>query len=66
MKITPLKMVFFYALMGFLFMYLAIVSVRETIWHWQTILLMLIATFDFGVAIRAYLLHKKIQKIQQK
>jgi hypothetical protein len=65
MKITPLNMVFFYAIMGSLFMYLAIVSVKETIWHWHTMLLMLIATFDFGVSIRAYLLHKKIKNIKK-
>ncbi|WP_404447336.1 YdiK family protein [Sutcliffiella horikoshii] len=66
MKITPLRMVFFYAIMGSLFLYLAIVSVKDTIWHWHTILLMLIATFDFGVAIRSYLLHQKIKEIQEK
>ncbi|QFT87381.1 hypothetical protein FIU87_01840 [Bacillus sp. THAF10] len=66
MKITPLRMVFFYSIMGSLFLYLAIASLGESIWEWHTILLMLIATFDFGVAIRSYLLHKKIKEIQRK
>lgn len=65
MKITPINMVFFYAIMGFLFMYLAIVSFKESIWEWHTILLMLVATFDFGVAIRAYSLHKKIKSMKK-
>ncbi|WP_078382374.1 YdiK family protein [Sutcliffiella halmapala] len=65
MKITPINMVFFYSLMGFLFMYLAILSVKESIWEWHTMLLMLIATFDFGVAIRAYSLHKKIKSMKK-
>ncbi len=65
MKITPLRMVFFYSVMGSLFLYLAIVSFDESMWQWHTILLMLIATFDFGVAIRSYFLHQKIKEMQR-
>ncbi|CAG9623535.1 YdiK family protein [Sutcliffiella rhizosphaerae] len=66
MRITPLRMVFFYSIMGSLFLYLAIVSLGETIWQWHTVILMLIATFDFGVAIRAFILHTKIKDMQKK
>ncbi|WP_223703379.1 YdiK family protein [Sutcliffiella deserti] len=66
MRFSPLNMFFFYGTMGLLFLYLAIASMEESIWEWQTLLLMLIATFDFGVAIRAYLLHKKLKNIDKK
>ena len=66
MRITPLKMAYFYLIMGFLFLYIAIVSVGDTVWQFHTILLMLVATFDFGVAIRAFMLHDKVKKMQKK
>lgn len=59
-------MAFFYAVMGCLFTYLAVVSFEESVFDWHTMLLMLIATFDFGVSIRAFLLHKKIKGMQKK
>ncbi|AST94151.1 MULTISPECIES: YdiK family protein [Sutcliffiella] len=65
MRITPLRMVVFYSIMGILFLYLAVVTKGETIWQFHTILFMLIATFDFGVAIRAYLLHGKIKEMKK-
>ncbi|WP_205189061.1 YdiK family protein [Metabacillus iocasae] len=66
MKRTPLFMGFVYMFMGALFTYLAIQSTRtsETIWSFTTIVLMLVATFDFSVALRVFLLHQKIKKIQ--
>ncbi|MGD6834636.1 YdiK family protein [Sutcliffiella halmapala] len=66
MRIKPINMVFFYAVMGCLFTYLAVASFKESVFEWHTMLLMLIATFDFGVSIRAYLLHKKIKNMQKK
>ncbi|WP_078543031.1 YdiK family protein [Litchfieldia alkalitelluris] len=65
-RISPLFMGFIYLLMGFLFTYLAVGSATETVWNFSTILLMLVATFDFGVAIRMFLLHQKIKKIKDK
>ncbi|MBD8070703.1 YdiK family protein [Bacillus sp. PS06] len=62
-RTSPLLMGIIYLLMGLLFTYLAIGSVEESIWNFPTIILILFATFDFGVAIRMFLLHKKIKKM---
>ncbi len=65
-RISPLVMGVIYFLMGILFTYLAIGSAKETVWNFSTIILMLVATFDFGVAIRMFLLHKKIKDVTKK
>ncbi|MCA1032894.1 YdiK family protein [Bacillus timonensis] len=62
-RTSPLTMGIMYTLMGILFTYLAIGSVQETIWTFPTIILMLVATFDFGVAIRMFILYAKLKKI---
>lgn len=59
MRTSPYTMALIYVAMGALFTYLAIESAGETIWNFSTILLMIIATFDFSTAIR-YILYKKI------
>lgn len=59
MRTSPYTMALIYAAMGALFTYLAIQSAEETIWNFSTILLMIIATFDFSTAIR-FILYKKI------
>ncbi|WP_110113910.1 YdiK family protein [Bacillus sp. CGMCC 1.16541] len=66
MKRTPLFMGFIYTIMGALFTYLAIQSAQnsEDIWNFTTIVLVLVATFDFSVAVRVFLLHQKIKRIQ--
>jgi hypothetical protein len=64
-RTSPLLMGIIYLLMGLLFTYLAIGSVEETVWNLSTVILMLVATFDFGVAIRMFLLHRKIKKMME-
>lgn len=59
MRTSPYTMALIYVAMGALFTYLAIQSAEETIWNFSTILLMIIATFDFSTAIR-FILYKKI------
>lgn len=43
-----------YFILGFLFTYLAIESVHETIWNVSTIALAALAAFDFGTAFRLF------------
>ncbi|MCC3359614.1 YdiK family protein [Bacillus sp. REN16] len=62
-RTSPFAMGIIYALMGTLFTYIAINSASESIWNFSTILLALVATFDFGVAIRMFVLHTKIKKV---
>ncbi|WP_416829658.1 YdiK family protein [Ectobacillus polymachus] len=45
-------MAIIYLLFGGIFTYLAITSVETTIWNVYTLLLIIMATFDFGLAIR--------------
>ncbi|EMT44807.1 hypothetical protein JV16_02828 [Anoxybacillus ayderensis] len=49
MKYEPL----FYFLMGILFTYFAVDSAEDGIWDVTTMLFIMIATFDFGTAIRS-------------
>ncbi|MFC4324322.1 YdiK family protein [Litchfieldia salsa] len=65
-RISPFVMGIIYLLMGLLFTYLAIGSVEETVWNFTTIIFVLVATFDFGVSIRMFLLHRKIKKMLDK
>ncbi|WP_188207160.1 YdiK family protein [Alkalibacillus aidingensis] len=62
MKVSPMFLAWIYILMGILFMYLAIQSADETIWNFATIIFALIATFDFGVAIRLVGVHQAMKK----
>ncbi|MEK5440405.1 MULTISPECIES: YdiK family protein [unclassified Fredinandcohnia] len=64
-RTSPFVMGIIYTLMGILFTYIAINSATETVWNFSTILLALVATFDFGVAIRMFVLHSKIKKISK-
>ncbi|HHW38722.1 MAG TPA: YdiK family protein [Bacillales bacterium] len=59
MRTSPYTMALIYVAMGALFTYLAIQSAEETIWKFSTVLLMMIATFDFSTAIR-FILYKKM------
>ncbi|MFZ3579571.1 YdiK family protein [Virgibacillus sp. DJP39] len=52
MKTSPKVMANIYFIMGILFVYMATQSAGETVWNSSTILLAIIATLDFGVAIR--------------
>jgi hypothetical protein len=58
MRTTPSFLGIVYAIMGMLFTSLAINSVEETIWNFTTLLLTIVATFDFIIAIR-YLSFKR-------
>lgn len=62
MKTNPISMGIFYLIMGLLFTYLAINSAENGILSFPTIILMLIATFDIGVAIRMFTLRRKMKK----
>ncbi|MBM7606648.1 hypothetical protein JOC75_004701 [Metabacillus crassostreae] len=62
MRANPISMGIFYLIMGILFTYLAINSAAEGLFTFPTILLMLIATFDIGVAIRMFSLSKKLKR----
>ncbi|ASS97632.1 MULTISPECIES: YdiK family protein [Geobacillus] len=48
-----------YFILGFLFTYLAIESVHETIWNVSTIALAALAAFDFGTALRLLFASKR-------
>lgn len=67
-RTSPFAMGIIYMLMGILFTYIAIgsASTSESIWNFTTILIIVVATFDFSVAIRMFALHMKIKKIQKK
>ncbi|MGM0878450.1 MAG: YdiK family protein [Bacillota bacterium] len=66
MRTNPISLGFFYLTMGLMFIYLAINSAENGILSFPTIVLMLIATFDIGVAIRMFWLSRKIKKINAK
>jgi hypothetical protein len=66
MRTNPISMGIFYLTMGLLFTYLAINSSENGVFSFPTIVLMLIATFDIGVAIRMFTLARKIKKSEQK
>lgn len=55
-----------YVGMGGLFTFLAVENAQGSIWEFSTILLMLIATFNFSVAVRFFILEIKIRKIMKK
>ncbi|MBU3571511.1 YdiK family protein [Priestia aryabhattai] len=65
MKNIPLTRGFIYIIMGILFTYLAIQNAEETVWNFPTILFALVAAFDFRFAVRIFILHYKIKKLQQ-
>ncbi|PKR76526.1 DUF4305 domain-containing protein [Halalkalibacillus sediminis] len=62
MKISPVFLATIYFLMGIAFTYIAIESATDTIWNLTTIIFMLIATFEFGVAIRMFTIHSLMKK----
>ncbi|MGG2017054.1 YdiK family protein [Bacillus sp. S10(2024)] len=64
MRNSPFVMATLYFLLGCIFTYLAITSVKDTIWNFYTILLAIMATVDFNLAIR--LLFSKPKKDSQK
>jgi hypothetical protein len=65
MRASPLFMSILYFFMGFVFTYIAAQSVEETIWNFTTIILAVVATFDFAVAIRLVAVHFKIKQAKK-
>lgn len=66
MKQSPLFSGIIYIVLGFLFTYLTILNVSQSGWGFFSILLALLATFDFGSGIRMVQFHFKLKKIQKK
>ncbi|MEH7384543.1 YdiK family protein [Bacillus sp. JJ1521] len=62
-RTSPFVMGIFYTLLGAFFTYIAITNATQSVWNFSTVLLALIATFDFGMAIRMFVLHSKIKKV---
>ncbi|MFZ3591635.1 YdiK family protein [Bacillus sp. DJP31] len=65
MRTSPFIMGLLYLGMGIVFTVLAIQNKTETIWNFYTIVLILVATFDFGVSIRMFALSRKIKKAKK-
>jgi hypothetical protein len=65
MRTSPLIMGTLYFGMGVIFTVLAIQSKTEDLWSFPTILLMIVATFDFGVSIKMFSLTKKIKQVKK-
>lgn len=65
MRLNPNSMGLFYFVMGILFTYLAINTADETIWSLPTIILMLLATFDYAVSIRMFVFSYKMNKTKK-
>lgn len=66
MKQSPFFSGIVYILLGVLFTYFAIQNVTETGWGLFSILLVVLATFDFGSGIRMIMFHFKVKKIKKK
>lgn len=62
MKLSPKVAAVIYFAMGILFTFMATKTAGETIWNVPTVLLMVFATFEFGVAIRLTIIHFKLKK----
>lgn len=58
-RTSPMLMATLYLILGAIFTYLAITSVETTIWNIYTLLLIFMATFDFGLALRLIILKWK-------
>ena len=66
MRKSPLISGIIYIFLALLFTYFAIESVSEEGWGFFSILLVILATFDFGSGLRLLSLHFKIIKLKQK
>ncbi len=62
MKVSPLTMAIIYFLLGIFFIYVAILSVEDTIWNVTSIILALFATLEIGVSIRLFALYIRLKK----
>ncbi|MBR7554982.1 YdiK family protein [Allobacillus sp. GCM10007491] len=66
MRASPRFFAIIYLLMGLGFMYIAYMSVEDTVWNIATIIFTLIAAFDFGAAIKMFGLHRRLKEQQEK
>ncbi|MTH55571.1 DUF4305 domain-containing protein [Bacillus mangrovi] len=66
MKARPGTLAVFYLAMGALFTSLAINSSSDGMWNFLTVVMMVIATFDFAVAIRMFRFSLKQRSAQKK
>jgi hypothetical protein len=62
MKVSPLTMAIIYFLMGIFFVYVAILSVEDTIWNVTSIILALFATLEIGVSFRLMGIYIRMKK----
>ncbi|RWZ50118.1 DUF4305 domain-containing protein [Halobacillus fulvus] len=65
MRTSPSFMAFLYFGVGLAFTYIASQAAVETVWNTTTVILSLVATFNFVVAIRLYSIHLKIQQAKK-
>lgn len=66
MKFSPKIGAIIYFVMGILFSFMATKTAGETIWNVPTVLLMVFATFEFGIAIRLVSIHFHLKKKDKK
>ncbi|GAA4073473.1 YdiK family protein [Amphibacillus indicireducens] len=65
-RVSPLRSAIFYFIMGAIFIYFAFQTIDETVFKPLTILLVILATLEFGVGIRFLQFHIKIKRHQKK
>lgn len=66
LRFSPLRTAIFYFILGMFFTYLAINSLDNSSWTIVTVILTLIATFDFGVSIRAFNIYRRMKQENRK
>ncbi|WP_269411327.1 YdiK family protein [Lentibacillus daqui] len=66
MQTSPKIMAIIYFVMGIFFTYIATKTVTNTMWNFSTIVLAIIATLQFGVAIRLMLIHFRLKRKNRK
>jgi hypothetical protein len=66
MRRSPLVSAAIYILLACLFTYFAIDNVNKNGWDIFSIILVLLATFDFGSGIRLIMIHFKLKNMQNK
>lgn len=66
MRTSPLTMAIVYFVMGIFFVYIAVLTVDDTVWNLTTIVIALFATLDFGVSIRLFSIHFRLKNKKKK
>lgn len=62
MRISPRFMGFMYLIIGGLFTTLAIQAADNGIWNFSTIIFMIMATLDFGIALKIFFMRNRVNK----